>query len=376
MRLAFVYIAEAYQFYHAAAVMFDLMQREDVEADIFHVDPAFPEHLERLRLAHGMAPLVSRELSAGLVGKAIQSVKLLGLAKPQVLATNEERLGSYDAVISTEDSIARLFRGRSAANRPARVVITHGAGTRYFPSLPQMAECDFVVAKGPRDAESYVENACMRPEQVFAGGYPKMVTTGMLATSRAPLFANSNSVVLYNPHKEPKQRSWDEFFQPLLEGFREDRSRNLIVAPHVKMFRRRSEKLRQTLRALSDETILVDPSSPRLLDNSYTEAADIYVGDVSSQVVEFLARPRPCVFLNAHGVDWQEDPHYAMWHMGEVIDDPSELMPAIERAPRLHEHFAERQAAFAASALGDTSERSVRLSADAIEKFVREWTAA
>ncbi|MBX7457477.1 hypothetical protein K3152_04385 [Qipengyuania sp. 1NDH17] len=376
MRLAFVYIAEAYQFYHAAAVMFDLMQREGVEVDIFHVDPAFPEHLERLRLAHGMEALSSEELSAGLVGKAIKSVKLLGLAKPQVLAANEKRLARYDAVISTEDGIARLFAGHPAASRPARIVITHGAGTRYFPSLPQMAKCDLVVAKGPRDAETYVENTSLNREQVVAGGYPKLVTTGLLATSRDPLFANANPVVLYNPHKEPKQRSWDAFFQPLLDGFRHDRSRNLIVAPHVKMFRRRSEKVREKLRALSDENILVDPASPSLLDNTYTEAADIYVGDVSSQVVEFLARPRPCVFLNAHGLDWQEDPHYAMWHMGEVIDDPAELIPAIERAPRLHERFATRQAAFAASALGDTSERSVRMSADAIEEFVREWKAA
>ena len=376
MRLAFVYIAEAYQFYHAAAVMFDLMQREDVEADIFHVDPAFPEHLERLRLAHGMDPLSSQHLSAGLAGKAIQAVKLLGLAKPQVLAANERRLAPYDAVISTEDGIARLFADEAAKGRPARIVITHGAGTRYFPSLPRMGRCDLVVAKGPRDAESYVKQTGLTGEQVVAGGYPKLVTTGLLATSRDPLFANGNSVVLYNPHKEPKQRSWDKFFLPLLDGFRGDRSRNLIVAPHIKMFRRRSETVRQRLRALSDETILVDPSSPHLLDNNYTEAADIYVGDVSSQVVEFLARPRPCVFLNAHGVDWQEDPHYAMWHMGEVIDNPAELMPAIERAPRVHERFAERQVAFAASALGDTSERSVRISADAIEKFVRDWKAA
>ena len=376
MRLAFVYIAEAYQFYHAAAVMFDLMRREDVEADIFHIDPAFPEHLERLRLAHGMAPLSSQELSAGLVGKAIQSVKVLGLAKPQVLAANERRFAEFDSVISTEDGIARLFADGPATERPARIVITHGAGTRYFPSLPQMGRCDLVVAKGPRDAQSYVEQTGLTAAQVVAGGYPKLVTTGLLAKSRAPLFGNEHPVVLYNPHKERKQRSWDTFFQPLLDGFRKDRSRNLIVAPHIKMFRRRSEKIRENLRKLSDETILADPSSQRLLDNSYTEAADIYVGDVSSQVVEFLARPRPCVFLNAHGADWQDDPHYAMWHMGEVIDDPAELMPAIERAPRLHERFAERQAGFAASALGDTSERSVRVSADAIEHFVREWKAA
>ena len=118
-----------------------------------------------------------------------------------------------------------------------------------------------------------------------------------------------------------------------------------------------------------------DPGSDRSLDNSYTEAADIYVGDVSSQVVEFLARPRPCVFLNAHSADWQNNSHYALWQLGEVVDDPAELMPAIERAPRLHERFAEKQQQIADRTLGETGEASVIASADIIASFVRERKA-
>src|SRR3546814_19981036 len=50
----------------------------------------------------------------------------------------------------------------------------------------------------------------------------------------------------------------------------------------------------------------------------YTAAADIYLGDTSSQVVELLMQPRPCVFLAPLGVDWHDDPSYAMWAAGEV----------------------------------------------------------
>ena len=373
MRLAFVYIAEAYQLYHAAAAMFELMRRKDVYVDIYHIDPAFPDHLERLRNAHGMPPVTSRELPAGLLGKAIQIVKLLGMAKPQVLARNEQALANYDAIVSTEDGIGQLFAHKPPQDRPARIMITHGAGTRYFPSMPKMARCDLVVAKGPGDMENYIAGGVLKPEQVVSGGYPKLYTTELLADRSSPLFDNDNPIVLYNPHKEPKQRSWDRFLEPMLEGFRADRSRNLIVAPHVKFFRRRSESVRKRLRSMSDQTILFDPDSPRLLDNSYTEAASIYVGDVSSQVVEFLARPRPCVFLNAHGVDWREDPHYALWHLGEVIEDPAELMPAIARAPDLHGQFEDRQRAFASNALGDTGEASVKRTADLIEQFMTGW---
>lgn len=373
VRLAFVYIAEAYQLYHAAAAMFDLMARHGIQIDLFHIDPAFPAHLERLRKAHGMSEVTSQKLQVGPLGRAIQSVKLLGFAKAQVLEKNEARLADYDAVISTEDGIANLFSKRASADRPARIVITHGAGTRYFPSLQQMAECDLIVAKGLRDVETYLAQTSLQPGQVVSGGYPKLYTTSLLARQERKMFANDNPVVLYNAHKERSQRSWDGFFQPLLGGFRADRSRNLVIAPHVKMFHRRTERVRENLRAMSDSTIVVDPSSPRLLDNSYTEAADIYVGDVSSQVVEFLARPRPCVFLNAHRIDWKNDPHYAMWHMGEVIDDPADVMPAIARAPFIHSRFRNRQEDFACSALGDTSQASATRTADLIEDFVKRW---
>lgn len=371
MRLAFLYIAEAYQLYHAAGVMFELMARDGVEVDVFHIDQAVPEHLELLREAHDAPPVVSMRLPAGLLGSAIQSVKLLGLAKPQVLAKNEARFAGYDAVISTEDGIAQLFEGTPLEDRPARVVITHGAGTRYFPSLPQLAQADLIVAKGEGDRQGYIDGGFVKPGQIVCGGYPKLVSTELLSQARKPVFANDNPTVLYNPHKEPSQRSWDAFFDPLVEGFRTDRSRNLIVAPHVKLFRRRSERKRDALRAMSNDTILIDPGSPRSLDNSYTEAADIYVGDVSSQVVEFLARPRPCVFLNAHGVDWQDDPHYALWHMGEVIDDPTDVMAAIARAPSLHSRYAEKQGDFARRALGETGPASITRSADLIANFIR-----
>src|SRR3546814_2965461 len=51
----------------------------------------------------------------------------------------------------------------------------------------------------------------------------------------------------------------------------------------------------------------IDLGSERSIDMSYTGSADLYLGDVSSQVAEYLYRPRPCVFLNAQGVDRSEE---------------------------------------------------------------------
>lgn len=370
MNFAFVFIAEAYQVYHAAAVLFELMRRDGVRADVFHVDPETPKQLNRLAEAHGAPPIVSRQLDPGMIGGAIQKARVFGLAKPQVLARNEAMLRRYDAVISTEEVIARLFGGEPEAQRPRRILVMHGPASRAVPSLGEAAGCDLLLVKGPADVEAYLRDGIAREGHVAAVGYPKFVSTALLAEKTGRLFENANPTVLYNPHKEPRLSSWKTFFEPLVEGFARDRSMNLIVAPHVKMFRRRPEAVRRTLRERSDATILFDPGSDRSLDNTYTEAADIYLGDVSSQVFEFVARPRPCVFLNPRKIEWRGNPHFHAWEMGEVIEHPDELMPAIRRAPDMHEQFRKIQERTAARSLGDTGPRSIARSVDKILEYM------
>ena len=89
-------------------------------------------------------------------------------------------------------------------------------------------------------------------------------------------------------------------------------------------------------RYLHGDNIHVDLGSKASTDMSYTMAADIYLGDASSQVYEFLLRARPCIFLNSHGIDWEGDPNFAHWQAGEVITHPSQLHDALSRADQLH----------------------------------------
>jgi hypothetical protein len=376
MRFAFVFIAEAYQVYHAAAVLFELMRRDGARVDVFHVDDETPTQLARLAAAHGVPEVASKKLDAGLVGGAIQKARIFGLAKSQVLARNEAMLRSYDAIVSTEEAIARLFRHEPEARRPNRILITHGPAQRKVRSHVRRAQCDLVLVKGPADVAAYLRDGIGREGHIAAVGSPKMVSVALLAKQGDKLFANTNPTVLYNSHKEPKLRSWDAFFEPIMHAFAEDRTMNLIVAPHMKLFRRRSESTRRALRERSTPTILVDPGSNRSLDDTYIEAADIYVGDVSSQVFEFVARPRPCVFLNPNGVDWRDDPHFYAWQMGEVIERPDELMPAIRRAPAMHARYRETQERIAQQALGDTGPSSVVRSVDKIMDYMAQgWVA-
>jgi hypothetical protein len=89
--------------------------------------------------------------------------------------------------------------------------------------------------------------------------------------------------------------------------------------------------------------VFIDMGSVRSINMGYTDGADVYIGDVSSQVYEFLRRPRPCIFLNFHGIDWKGNENYAHWKLGQVINRPEDLAAALERAGDLQPQFVEAQ---------------------------------
>jgi CDP-glycerol glycerophosphotransferase (TagB/SpsB family) len=106
---------------------------------------------------------------------------------------------------------------------------------------------------------------------------------------------------------------------------------------------------------------------------TYMLAADIYLGDVSSQVYEFLLKPRPCIFLNGHSVAWQDNPFYVHWRLGQVIDDvQADLANALERAFDSHPEFLGRQQeAFAYTFYTEPQSTAAQRGADAIASFLR-----
>ena len=64
---------------------------------------------------------------------------------------------------------------------------------------------------------------------------------------------------------------------------------------------------------------------------SYTYSADAYIGDVSSQVYEFLVRPRACFFIDTHSKGHSPaDPAYEFWLNGPVASSTAQLFPEIE----------------------------------------------
>ncbi|ONF97098.1 hypothetical protein [Sphingomonas jeddahensis] len=375
MRIAFLYIAEAYQCYHGAGIAHELARRTGWTVVDYYNDPETPHHLARIAQAWGGPAIESRALHKSPLTRALQrGLGRLGMFKTLVMRDNIAELNGYDAIIAVEDTAAALRR--LGITRPKLIYYPHGVGDRARGFVPEIAIFDLVLLAGEKTAARMLDAGMIRDGGYALTGSVKLDTADRIARTTALPFDAPRATVLYNAHKEPKLTSWHRFIEPMLAGFAADRSMNLIVAPHVKLFRRRSEALRVRWRARSTGNVLVDPGSDRSVDMSYAAAADIYVGDVSSQVYEFLTVPRPCVFLNAHGIDWRDDPSFAHWHLGDVVDDPADLMDVIRAAPARHALYRERQAAMAAASLGDTTPGAASRAVEAVIAFLTKEARA
>ena len=187
------------------------------------------------------------------------------------------------------------------------------------------------------------------------------------------LFANDKPVVMYNPHFDQTVSSWQSVGLQVLDFFAGNQNYNLIFAPHVVLFKRNRRHygfLPKKYYRIAN--ILIDTDSTALSDMTYLLAADMYLGDVSSQVYEFLLNPRPCIFLNAHAVQWQGNPYYSHWTLGQVVDDVvTELPLALENATRTHPQFLSKQReAFTYTFRVEGDSTAAERGADAIARFL------
>jgi CDP-glycerol glycerophosphotransferase (TagB/SpsB family) len=193
-----------------------------------------------------------------------------------------------------------------------------------------------------------------------------------MQTEREPLFANGRPTIVYNPHHRPGTTSWTEMGEAVLDRFARGSDYNLVFAPHIRMFdppRRYRARFRKYERL---DHMRVDLGSPSSIDMSYTLGADIYLGDISSQVLEFIARPRPAIFLNPRGLAWRGDHDFVNWQLGLVVEDMQGLERALATRDIWQPDYEPLQRQAFAAAFPATEEPAPVLGARAIADFLAQ----
>jgi len=250
---------------------------------------------------------------------------------------------SLDVLVVAEKA-SLVLRKKYGLNRPLLVHTRHGAGDRAIGFDRHSAGFDHVFCSGAKIRERLMREAGIPGDAISVVGYPKfdIARPSFQLMTQIP----ARPVVLYNPHLSPHLSSWYRHGREVLDFFVDNDDYQLIFAPHVMLFERpfvvTIDRLRIDRPGRLDERYLrspnihIDLGSRACSDMSYTMAADIYLGDASSQVYEFLYKPRPCLFLNSHGLAWENNPNFAHWNAGPVIAQPSSMAEGLTRARTSH----------------------------------------
>ena len=375
---------QVHQVAHSLPIALSLaQQRQGVQVILATTNAAL--HAEVLRLAGGRAPpgieLVALEARDSLVRRLLEPV--LPVRKLTILGDNLDFFRTLDVLVVAEKT-SLLLKTRYGLTNLQLVHTRHGAGDRAIGFEAASRQFDLVLASGRKIADRLVAEAGVAREKIAIVGYPKFDIVP--PPRRLPFQANGRPTVLYNPHPSPHLSSWYLQGRAILEYFRQSPDYNLIFAPHVMLFARpvtvtidrlriaRPGRLDPRLREAPN--ILIDLGSPACSDMTYTNAADIYLGDVSSQIYEFLHRPRPCIFLDPHRRDVEGDPSFAHWRAGPVIHAATKLDEALHHAERTHAHYLGAQRELFDYSFDLTEERSCDRAARAIGAFALSGSPA
>jgi hypothetical protein len=304
--------------------------------------------------------------------------QLLPAGKIAIYRDNLDFFRSLDALVVAEKTSA-LLKTRYGLHDLKLIHTRHGAGDRAVGFNKASAKFDFVLVSGPKIRERLASEVGVLEERMATVGYPKF---DLPRAAKVPeKFRDTGKpIVLYNPHVSPHLSSWYTQGRDVLEFFLKNPNYNLIFAPHVMLFERKVvlsiDKMRLNFpgklcpKFSQAPNIHVDLASASSTDMSYTEAADIYLGDASSQIYEFLLRPRPCIFLNSSGVNYVDDPNFAHWKAGRVIGDATELEGALLSASEDHAAYISAQRSMFAKSIDLNSVPSSERAAAAIRGYL------
>ena len=333
MRVVFLFNHDAaHQVAHLAGIAAAMARlHPEVETVIAYASPAIRARIEGLVGDTGGAAIRWYELTLGPVARTVAGLfdKVLPASRLMRLNAHVPLFASADMIVSTERTCLRVKRRLRPGTAPLFIRVPHGTGDRSVTFHPDHRQFDLSLVAGPKLKEQLVANG-VDAAKIEVTGYSKF--EGIDFDAQPDFFGNGRPTFVYNPHFDPHLSSWYDAGPDMLRWFASEAGQayNLIFAPHVMLFRKsvhispeyKVGRVRPDIpdEALAAPNILIDTDGPRLFDMSYMLAADGYIGDASSQIYEFLMRPRPVFLL---------DPNAALGSQGE------DVLPFLRTGPRV-----------------------------------------
>ncbi len=377
---------QTHQIAHSLPIALELMRRGSAQVTLAVTSDILEKEIRRLSGAQikdaNLVRLAPKSWASRAIGSALDAI--VPARKLLIYRDYLDFFKSFDALVVSEKS-SLLLKSRYGLSNLKFIHTRHGAGDRAIGFNPQSALFDLVLVAGPKIRDRLITDAGVNPDKIRIIGYPKFDLFGT-AQTKLPFPDPSRKTIWYNPHPSPHLSSWYKMGPDILEQFFRSDQYNFVFAPHIMLFERpwtvtidrlsvaRAKKPAQ--RYFDAPHFMVDLGSGKSSDMTYALGADLYLGDVSSQIYEFLALPRPCLFLNAHNINWKGDQNYGHWHAGGVIQSADNIIGAVDEAFAHQADFLPTQHQMLADTFSVQDTPASARAADAISAFLAKDSKA
>lgn len=344
-KIGFIFLDDIHHIHHFISVFAELHKQNKYDIDIITFD-AKQEYLIKLLKLFKIQPSVIRPFSTFHYRKILNYIRRR--KQPNhvfIFKKNKKEFLKYDMLVYNVFQHQYLLKQRKNL-KPKFVFLGHGSGDRGrdYIDNDKVSPFDLIAVSGEKKMKFFKDSTNFATANIKICGYLKFDAT-KIENKNQKLFKNDNPVILYNPHFQSGLSSFHKDGYKVLDFFIKNNNFNLIFAPHINLFnkKRSLKKGEFDKKYLNVDNILIDFGSIKSVNMYYTLNSDIYLGDVSSQVYEFLIKLRPCIFLNSYNIDWIDNKHYENWHLGKVITEVIDLEKILKSRNLWQKEFVEKQ---------------------------------
>ncbi len=325
--IAFLYLHGIHHLYHSAMTAVELSNMQNKYKIV--LVSCSPEHTRLLKNIQSLYPIqntIIKEIPLPFRFKYLNIKNKTYPSPSDTMPKIAPYLRSVDGIVATSHSTVTSAKKYGITN-PKLIYQYHGCGDRKYGFEPNLGNYDLLLLPGAYHQQRLHDSGVLDKKNTAIVGWPKLDYPVDVTGLKQQLFPNDNPIILYTPHWSPKLSSFEAWCRPLMDYFKANKEYNFLFAPHIQL-KHWKNKYNYDLNFddYKVENIHIDLGSEAGVNSSYLRIANIYMGDVSSQIYEWIAlNPRPCIFTNAHGIQWEDDINYRHWRYGPVMNNISEL---------------------------------------------------
>ena len=320
-KIAFIFFEEIHMLHHFIGIASELVKTNDYDISIVTYEGEH-KYLYSLLKILGLSKNIVYQLPTTFYRRITEKITRRNIPSSKYLfEKNKKKLLSFDALVFSDINQEFLYDLRKDGS-PKFIFTHHGAGNGSYPYTSiESTKFDLIFAIGQSAIDSHKKYFNYTNTKFEIIGYSKF-DVAKIENKGFSVFKNDNPIILYNPHFKRELSSWYTHGKEILNFFLKNNNYNLIFAPHINLFNKKGFANKNEIDDVyyKSENIHVDLGSINSVNMTYTLAADLYIGDVSSQVLEYLIIKRPCIFVNRIDLNWATNINTPkFWKLGEVV---------------------------------------------------------